>query len=291
MPKVTKLIIASPKSSKLKKGSRIKKDYTLPSEPSVPAENLIDYSFLIYGRKKIGKTSLVSRFNNALFFMFEPGTKAQSVYQVPDTGCFVDWKDVKGFAKALQKQKTEFVTACFDPGNKAYDLCLKYVCEKNGISHPGKQKDYGASWKAVSNEFEDIHLHLANAGLAFVVIAHEKYDEDRGVIFPKFSPSTEDFYEGVIDNIFYYHFVGTKRFLQIRGTEEIVAGTRCESHFMTASGKPVYKIPMGNSADESYRNLQIAWDNKQEFSYGPDEEKEVKVKKVKPKIKIGLSKK
>lgn len=272
---VQKLIVSKGKAKLGKAGMR-KQEYSLPSDPSEPAERLIDYSFLIYGRKKIGKTSLVARFQKSLFFMFEPGAKAQSIYQVPKTGCFTDWADVKGFVKSLQKGSHEFITAAFDPGNKAYDLCLKYVCNKEGIAHPGKQKDYGASWKAVSNEFENIHLELANAGLAFVVIAHEKYSDERQMVEPKFSPSTEDFYEGVIDNIFYYHYIGSERFLQIRGTEDVVAGTRCENHFMTVDGRQIYKIPMGENADEAFQNLQAAWDNKQEKSYGPDEEEDKK---------------
>lgn len=291
MAQVIKKIIKPKAGGKLKKGSTVSDaKYVLPASPSVVAENIIDYSFLIYGRKKIGKTSLVARFDKSLFFMFEPGTKAQSVYQVPRTGCFTDWKDVKGFVRTLQKQAHEFITAAFDPGNKAYDLCLKYVCQRDGISHPGKQKDYGASWKAVSNEFEEIHLQLANAGLAFVVIAHEKFNDEKQMIEPKFSPSTEDFYEGVIDNIFYYHYVGSERFLQIRGTEDITAGTRCEGRFMTIDGRPIYKIPMGSNADEAYENLIKAWNNEQERSYGPDEEEKGGSKDKPKKKKLVLKK-
>lgn len=280
MAQVTK--ITTGKTGKLRKGkSDLGVDYSLPSDPTEPAEQLIDYSFLIYGRKKIGKTSLVSRFPNAVFFMFEPGTKAQRVYKLPRKGgCFTDWKDVRGYCKTLQKGGHDFVTACFDPGSKAYDLCLKYVCAKEHISHPGKMKDFGASWKAVSSEFEDVHLQIANADMAFVVIAHEKLEEYRGDdgkeyvrTVPKFSGATEDFYEGVIDNIFYYHFIGTERFLQIRGTESVIAGTRCEGRFLTTDGRPIYKIPMGGSANEAWENLQLAWKNQQDRSYGPDEEK------------------
>lgn len=279
MAKVLKIAGKESTGSKRRKSS-LGADYSLPSDPTVPAENLIDYSFLIYGRKKIGKTSLVSRFPNAVFFMFEPGTKAQSIYKLPrNGGCFTDWKDVRGYAKTLQKGGHDFVTACFDPGNKAYDLCLKWVCAKEGISHPGKMKDYGASWKAVATEFEGIHLQIANADMAFVVIAHEKLEEYRGDdgreyvrTVPKFSGATEDFYEGVIDNIFHYHYIGSERFLQIRGTESVIAGTRCEGRFMTEDGRPIYKIPMGRSADEAWDNLQLAWENQQTRSYGPDEE-------------------
>jgi len=285
MAKAIKLVRSTSSFTKAVK-PKLGGDYSLPSDPTEPAENLIDYSFLIYGRKKIGKTSLVSRFPGAVFFMFEPGTKAQRVFKLPrQGGCFVDWKDVRGYIRSLQKEAHRFTTACFDPGNKAYDLCLKYVCERERIAHPGKMKDYGASWKAVSNEFEDIHLQIANAGMAFVVVAHEKWDNDRSIVEPKFSPSTEDFYEGVIDNIFYYHYQGAERFLQIRGTEGIVAGTRCEGHFMTADGRPIYKIPMGNSADEAWENLQIAWVNEQTRSFGPDEEEKGGTQKKKLVLK------
>ena len=249
-------------------------DIVLPSAPSEPSELFIDYSYLIYGRKKIGKTSLISHFENSLFFMFEPGAKALRIYMVPQNGCFTDWEQVRKTVRLLKKGGHEFRTAVFDPGNKAYDLCLKWVCGREGIIHPGKEKDFGASWKAVSTEFENIHAQLATAGLAFVVLAHEGFDEKRGMVIPKFSPSTEDFYEGVIDNIWHYDYDGDKRFMLIRGNESIVAGTRCEGRYLTRDGRPIYKIPMGNSSAEGFQNIMSAWNNDQERSYGPDEKRE-----------------
>lgn len=259
----------------------------LPSELSEPSEKFEDYSYLIFGRKKIGKTSTVSHFDRALFFMFEPGAKALRIYMVPKNGCFTDWEDVRKYVRLLAKGGHDFRTVVFDPGNKAYDLCLKWVCKREGIIHPGKQKDYGASWKAVSSEFENIHAQLASAGLAFVVIAHEKFNDDRNILEPKFSPATEDYYEGVIDNIWHYDYDGTERFLQIRGDKTIVAGTRCEGHYMTKDGRPIYKIPMGNSSSDGYNNILKAWNNAQERSYGPDEEEK---KPVSVKRKLILKK-
>lgn len=257
-----------------------KVDYSLPETKTEPSENLFDYSFLIFGRKKIGKTTLTARFPGAIHFMFEPGASALRLYKVPKEGdCFSNWRDVRGFVKSLQKATGTFQTAVFDTGEAAYKLCMKFMCEELNISHPGKVKDWGASWGEIANEFQSAHLGLASAGMGFVVLAHEKEESfenwdgktyDR--IKPKFGKSTEDFYEGVVDNIFYYHYIGAERWLTIRGDETIVAGTRCEGHFMTVDGRLITKIPMGKNPDEGFDNLMKAFNNEQERSFGPDEE-------------------
>ena len=54
---------------------------TLPTEKSKPSSRLGDYTWLIYGAKKIGKTSLVAQFPETLILSFEPGTKALEVFQ------------------------------------------------------------------------------------------------------------------------------------------------------------------------------------------------------------------
>ena len=85
-----------------KRFTKEKKNFDLPTVKTVPSENLNDYSFLCYGRKKIGKTSLFGRREKTLFFLFEPGAKSQSIYKVPKDGdCFIDWDDVIGYAKKL----------------------------------------------------------------------------------------------------------------------------------------------------------------------------------------------
>ena len=55
-----------------------KLDLTL-AEVNSPPEELRAFSMLIYGSKKIGKTTLASRFPNPYFLALEPGTKALRV--------------------------------------------------------------------------------------------------------------------------------------------------------------------------------------------------------------------
>ncbi|HOK47887.1 MAG TPA: AAA family ATPase, partial [Bryobacteraceae bacterium] len=57
----------------------------LPTKKTPPRANLGDYSILIYGPTKIGKTTLASQFPEALFLATEPGLNALEAYQIPIT--------------------------------------------------------------------------------------------------------------------------------------------------------------------------------------------------------------
>ena len=312
------------------KGSTIKREYKLPTEPSIPSIDLIDYSFLLYGRKKIGKTSLVARFPESLFFLFEPGAKAQAIYKLPTDGhCLMNWSDVNGYLDNMKKNKHEFLTAVFDTGNKAYDLCLRHVVDKelNG-KHPGQMKDYGASWRLVGDAFESVHVKIASMNMGFVVIAHEKFKDFEGAdgkeytrVEPRFSGSCNEFYEGIIDVIGHYSYIGKERWLQIRGDEFTTAGCRIEGRFLTPKGFEIYsqiqeldksenqeeiatlseelgieqivKIPMGRSANTAFGNLMRAFENKQTETFADieDTQKGGALEGIKKKKKFVIKKK
>ena len=319
MGKVKIVLKGKAEKPKTTKHIASKKDFSLPTALSVPSDNLNDFSFLCYGRKKIGKTSLWGRRDKTLFFLFEPGAKSQSIYQVPTTGnCFVDWQEVIGYAKQLKKASHQFETAIFDTGKPAYELCLQDYCKREGIVHPGKIKDFGASWHGVTESFKSIHLLVASANMGFVVIAHERFNDFTGAdgkeytrVSPNFSGACNDFYEGVIDVICHYGYVGKERWLQIRGDESTVAGCRIENHFLTPKGaeifeeiklmnphdpdvdtdlyyklsselgeEQIYKIPMGNHANISHSNLLKAFNNQQTETF-KEVHDESSIKKVK----------
>lgn len=266
--------------SQAKYTKKVNLDLRLPSKKSIPSDEIEDYTWLIYGEPKIGKTSLIQHFGETLYFMFEPGAKALSIYQTPVIN---HWQQFIKYLDLLEEKGEEFENICIDTGQLCYERCFDHICERKGILHPGSQKDRGATWKEITQEFTKAHLRIAAMEKTFFVIAHERVNkretmtgETFDVIGPAFSPTTEDFYSGVIDNILYYHFEGNKRWATIRGDDYILAGTRCEGHFLTTSGKPIKKIPMGESSAEAFDNIVIAFNNEQKEDYA---ERGVKTKK------------
>ncbi len=291
LAKEKKKVVVNPKRK-----TSIGLDLSLPTEKSIPSTNLEDYTNLIYGKKKIGKTTLTSWFENTFHLMFEAGSKALSIYARP----VPSWEHFLGYIQLLESGKHEFKNIVIDTGAVAYDRDMEYICKREGINHPSDRNDYGATWSMVRTGFEKAHARIMGLGLGLLIIAHEKVEtiESRsGVkydrIVPALSGQADEYYAGMIDNIFYYHYIGSERFLTIRGDEFVVAGTRCEKNFLTPDGEQIYRIPMDNNSKESYGNLVKAFNNEQTRTYKPSSRKEekkvavVKKTKTKTKVKVG----
>jgi hypothetical protein len=261
--------------------------YSLPTEANEPSDSLSAYSILLYGPKKIGKTSLTARFEDAIFLACEPGTKALRVYTVPIT----KWEDFLGYLNLLESGKHKFKNVVVDTVDKAYLYAFDYQCRKQGIGHPSEENDYGATWKKISEIFEKAILRLLNIpGVGVVFTSHdvEKEMELRdGTKIDRVQPTMDrramQTIEAVVDIIISYQFKGEKRFFRIDGDQEMVAGCRIEEHFLRQGGKPgtagdrIVTIPAGRSAEEAFDNLMSAFRNEQ---VDPDPaNKKIEVKK------------
>ena len=237
--------------------------YELPIEKSEPSDSLQDYSILIYGAKKIGKTSLCAQFEDTLGFMTEPGGRAQSMYQVACNS----WQDLRGYTKLFIKDN-RFKTGVVDTADIAYEMCLAYVCKKMVIDHPSDE-GYGKGWQAVRKEFQSWVMELLGSGKGVIFLSHSK-DSDfktrRGETFSKVGASmagqAADVIQGLVDIWANYTYDGKKRFLIIGGSEEVDAGSRVEGHFMDPHNGSLDRIPMGQNAKEAYRNFVAAFNNK-----------------------------
>jgi len=238
---------------KTKKSKKQREDDILPIVKSIPSADILDFTWLIYGVVKIGKSTIFSCFPRCLNFMWEPGAEAISILKVPkDKPCFKSWdegvKAVKRLERKNSRSQFRFKMVCFDTGEKSWRYCLDYMIEEKLGAHPNEMKDYGVSWDKVIKEFQSLHLRVRQMGLGFGVIAHETTKEftdwkgnsyDR--IQPKFSKNVAAFYQEIIDTIGYYHLVGRERMLQIRGDKSVVAGTRLDGRFLTPEGFDIWK--------------------------------------------------
>lgn len=240
-----------------------KSKVSLPKEVSAPLEHLGAYSILLYGEKKIGKTSLSSRFPKAFFLMFEPGAKALSVYQ----RAVNSWLEFKEYVKLLQDDKT-FHTIVVDPVDLAYKACATYVCKKLVIDHPSDE-DWGKGWEAIRHEFTTEFNRLLSLDKGVILISHaaEKEIKTRTgdtyhKIMATMSGQAREVLEGVVDIWAYYAYDGKKRVLYVEGDDHIGAGHRLENHFRYVDGSAIKEIPMGGSPQEAYDNVVKAFNNK-----------------------------
>lgn len=241
--------------------------FVLPTEPTSPSASLGDYSILLYGEKKIGKTSLAARFPNAFFAFFEPGGKGLEIYQAE----MKTWESFVAAIDALEKNDT-FSTVVVDTIDLAYKSCFDYVCREGNFSHPNDMNDYGKSWKKITDEFQRQMLRLAATGKGIIWLSHAQvgeFQEPSGLAYNKIIPTMDkkarEFISGFADAIFYYGYYGDERMLTVEGSDTVEAGQRMERQFRL-SGDPsikVHSVPMGTSADEGYANLLKAFANGQ----------------------------
>lgn len=240
-----------------------------------PSHNLFDYPQVVYGERKIGKTSLVSMYGSEkkdspiYAFMFEEN-RSYELFMTEVT----EWQDFLDVVPEFLSGKHNFKACWLDNVRNAYDMALAHACKKFGFEHPGRQNDHGDSWNKVYLEFCSPVRQLLSSKYAMMVTCHEaeKEIETRsGRKFLKMSPDLTNqasrLITGELYNVFYYHYVGNERFLQIQGDEYITAGHRMEGHFLTIEGETVFKIPMGKSKEEAYENLMRAFNNQQKETF------------------------
>lgn len=259
---------AKHKMSKAAKNFNTSDTLALPNESKGIDEDLLHYTILIYGREKIGKSTIFSGFPKALFFSTEPGTKGLDIFEFNhEHGGVHNWAIFRQGVKLLEENPRRFEHVVIDTVDRAYDMCLDWVCSERGIEYPGSdssgEADFGKSWRAVKQEFtEQIHkLRQAGLGVGFVSHSREqeiktRYGDRFTRIFPTMSGQARTVIEALVDFFFYAEYVkakdGTTRVLICEGDETIWAGAR------SAGGKQFPKLlPM--LYDNTYQIISEAF--------------------------------
>lgn len=261
----------------------------LPELNDIVPATMDTCSWMIYGRKRIGKTSLASKFPNSVIFSFE--TASQRVHALQ---CICPtWEKYLEYLQLYEKKKLSGGSipkiAIIDTGFEAYLRCEEYVCKINNVDHTSDNPKIHI-WERIRKVFRAGHLALIELGMSYIIICHDQEIEQTtrsgqkfDAVAPKLGKAADDYYRATIENVIYYHYRERERWLTLRGSDYIMAGVIGDEDspaFMTPDHDPIYAVPAGKSAKEAFNNLEKAFNCEQSKSYEDEtelyEESEVK---------------
>lgn len=144
----------------------------LPQNKSEVNTKLSDQIILLYGRPKIGKSTLCSYFPDALFIATEPGLNHLSVFKVDVNS----WAKFLEICKELSTGKHNFKTIVIDTVDNLVGFCNDFICQENNISHIS-ELPMGKGWAKATYEFTRVINKLSMLGIGLVIVGHSKQEE------------------------------------------------------------------------------------------------------------------
>lgn len=167
--------------------------------PNVVTRDLSSKSFFIYGEKKSGKTSNAVKFPKAILLATEkgfdmlPGVMAQPINSWGElvTAKRQLLKDAKAVVDG-EKKETTFKSVIVDTADLAYDMCEKYILQKEGAEYLD-ETEMKRGYKAVEREFDGFFQDICRAGYTLIVISHSTTVQlkDNGEKYDKIQPTID----------------------------------------------------------------------------------------------------
>jgi hypothetical protein len=153
-------------------------DIDFQEAASVAGGEFQDALIALYGKPKIGKSTMASHLSGAYFLPTEKGTKFLNVRQT-----YIDsWETFKTFIKWAEKHKRDTAGVkmwVIDTVTILAKHCMYSVCADLGITHPSDEA-YGKGWEAFADEFSGWILRLVGLGKGVMFICHERVQEIAG---------------------------------------------------------------------------------------------------------------
>lgn len=209
----------------------------LPTQPSTPKTKLEDYTILLYGSPKIGKSTFASQFPKPLFLSTEPGLNALSVYEKP----IHDWTSFLSVCAVIAEGKHDFKTIVIDTVDNLYKSCADYVLQKADVTHES-DLDYGKGYALVRTEFSRAIRKLTMLPYGVIFISHTAREEikTRTTVYHRNIPTLpKNIREALlawVDIILFADITPEgKRVLRTKTDERYLSGDRTISIF----GKPL----------------------------------------------------
>jgi hypothetical protein len=216
----------------------------LPTERSTPKAGLLDKKTLLYGRPKVGKSTIANELSSKpLFIATEPGLSAISAYEAPVR----TWTDFLHVAGQLAKGEHDYDLLIIDTVDELARLCAEHVVAGLAASDNlnterfihASDFDYGRGWDAIATEFRTKVAKFCNLGVGVVFISHAKEGKVKsrtGLEIDTFAPDVgqkgmRKWLLGFVDYIFFATIVtdgegAEHRVLQCQPSAGIEAGAR-----------------------------------------------------------------
>lgn len=205
-------------------------------EPTVISRDLKGKYILLYGKPKVGKTTLASRFPKNLLVAFEKGYNAIDGIMAQDVS---KWADFKLVLRQLEKPEAQekFDTITIDTATIAYEKCEQFICAQNGVQSIA-DIPWGQGYAKTKQEFENCLRKITMLGYGLVLISHietrkEKVDDEheREILAPSMPKRCYEVVNQIVDIIGYIATEwddegNSQRWLYTRQTPTIMAGSR-----------------------------------------------------------------
>ncbi len=153
----------------------------LPKTMSTISKRIQDFTMLLYGPPKIGKSTFTSKievegfkFNRPLFLATEPGLKHLNVYKKKVS----NWPIFRRVVQDLEKHKKWYGVRVVDTTDVLFKQCVRYVCDKRNLEHPSDE-EWGKGYDIILTEFAKWILRLIYLPGGTVFISHSQDKEMR----------------------------------------------------------------------------------------------------------------
>jgi len=144
----------------------------LPTQLSKIENELSKQIVLVYGRPKIGKSTLCAQFDKALFLATEPGLSQLEVYKCNITS----WEGFMEACKDIAGGQHEFKTIVIDTIDNLIPLLQAYIEKVNEVDYIG-DIPHGKGWFLATQELRRVLTKLAMMPYGLVLVSHSKQEE------------------------------------------------------------------------------------------------------------------
>lgn len=144
----------------------------LPTEKTNRVSELEKQNILIYGRAKIGKSTLCNQFPSPLFLDTENGLHHLDAFRVDCS----TWEKFLTACADISKSNHNFKTIIIDTIDNMVLYASDFICRENGVNYVG-DLPHGRGWALVTAEINRVISKLICMPYGLIMVSHSVQEE------------------------------------------------------------------------------------------------------------------